>query len=169
LIRWWVKSPREGIRAWREKALERWAKSYCGSSLNGRIYFCKTDSNDQVAVMNYWERQKSFWKTPWGMALYFLILITLLTGGLLALNLLSSPFPVIETFRAGPLVIGHGESTNLSWSVVGAERVEIDQGIGAVDGRGSWRVSPEKTTAYTLTAINGTRIRSAEARVVVEQ
>jgi hypothetical protein len=53
--------------------------------------------------------------------------------------------------------------------VVGAERVEIDQGIGAVDGRGSWRVSPEKTTAYTLTAINGTRIRSAEARVVVEQ
>jgi hypothetical protein len=119
--------------------------------------------------MNYWERQKSFWKTPWGMALYFLILITLLTGGLLALNHFSSPFPVIETFRAGPLVIGPGESTNLSWSVAGAERVEIDQGIGVVDSGGSRRVAPEETTTYTLTAINGTRMRSAEARVMVEQ
>lgn len=119
--------------------------------------------------MNYWERQKSFWKTPWGLALYFLLLIALLAGGLLALNHFSSPFPVIETFRAGPLVIGQGEAANLSWSVVGAERVEINQGIGVVDGSGSWRVSPEKTTIYTLTAFNGTRIGAAEARVMVEQ
>jgi hypothetical protein len=53
--------------------------------------------------------------------------------------------------------------------VVGAERVQIDQGIGFVDGRGSWRVSPRETIIYTLTAINGTRIRSAEARVMVQQ
>jgi hypothetical protein len=118
--------------------------------------------------MNYWERQKSFWKTPWGMALYFLLLIALLAGGLLALNHFSSPFPVIETFRASPLAIGQGEAANLSWRVVGAERVEIDQGMGIVDGSGSWKVSPEETTVYTLTAINGTRIRSAEARVMVE-
>jgi hypothetical protein len=119
--------------------------------------------------MNYWERQKSFWKTPWGMVLYFLLLIALLAGGLLALNHFSSPFPVIETFRAGPVVIGQGEAANLSWSVAGAERVEIDQGIGVVDGSGFWRVSPRETTIYTLTAINGTSIRSAEARVIVEQ
>jgi hypothetical protein len=119
--------------------------------------------------MNYWERQKSFWKTPLGMALYLLLLISLLAGGLLALNHFSSPFPVIETFRAAPLVIAQGESANLSWRVVGAERVEIDRGIGFVQGSGSWKVTPDETTVYTLTAINGTRIRSVEARVMVEQ
>ena len=118
--------------------------------------------------MNYWERQKSFWKTPIGMALYLLLLIAFLSGGLLALNHFSSPFPVIETFRAEPMVIGPKEATNLSWSVVGAEQVEIDQGIGVVQSSGSWRVSPERTTVYTLTATNGTRIRSYEARVIVD-
>jgi hypothetical protein len=122
-----------------------------------------------VAVVNYWEMQKSFWKTPIGMALYLLLLIAFLTGGLLALNHFSSPFPVIETFRAEPMVIGPKEDTNLTWSVVGAEQVEIDQGIGLVQSSGFMRVFPERTIVYTLTATNGTRIRSYEARVIVEQ
>jgi hypothetical protein len=122
-----------------------------------------------VAIVNYWERQKSFWKTPLGMAIYLMLLIAFLAGGLLALNHFSSPFPVIETFRAGPMAINPGEAANLSWNVVGAEQVEIDQGIGVVQSSGSWRVFPERTTVYTLTATNGTRIRSYEARVIVEQ
>jgi hypothetical protein len=119
--------------------------------------------------MNYWERQKSFWSTPKGIALEIAAIIILIGGGIVALNLYSSPYPVIERFEANPVVISAGESSTLIWSVVGAESISIDQGIGKVELRGQRVVTPTETTIYTLNAINGTRNRSASARVLIDR
>jgi uncharacterized membrane protein len=118
--------------------------------------------------MNYWDMQKSFWKTPIGIAIWMGMLAIVLGGLLLALNLFVSPFPVIESFDVDPVVIRPGGAANLSWSIIGAESVAIDQGIGSVELNGYRSVSPAKTTVYTLTALNGTRNRSADVRVIVE-
>ena len=117
--------------------------------------------------MNYWERQKSFWKTPKGIAVLILIILAIWSGVLISLNLLISPYPVIESFAATPHVIIKGGSVNLSWSVEGATRVKIDHDIGVVELDGFKDVSPGETTVYTLMAINGTRNRTAEVKVMV--
>lgn len=119
--------------------------------------------------MNYWEMQKSFWKTPAGVVIWIGILAAIFGGLLLALNLFVSPFPIIETFDADPSVISKGEDAYLRWSVIGASQVSIDGGIGDVSPSGTRAVSPSQTTIYTLTAVNGTRNRSANARVMVEE
>jgi hypothetical protein len=80
----------------------------------------------------------------------------------------STQAPAINSFGADPLTIAAGESSTLSWSVVGAATVSIDQGIGNVALAGSRAVMPSATTVYTLTATNaaGTSI-TATAQVVV--
>jgi len=118
--------------------------------------------------MNYWESQKSFWKTPLGRVLHIALLLAILGGGLLALNFLISPYPVIQSFDVTPVVIAPGQSANLSWSVVGASEVRIDPGIGIVPLEGFRMVSPNDTLIYTLWAVNGSRNRSAEARLMVD-
>jgi len=63
--------------------------------------------------------------------------------------------PIIAGFSASPAVIGPNQSSTLSWSVVGATAVSIDQGIGPVSNTtGSVQVSPTQATTYTLTATN---------------
>ena len=119
--------------------------------------------------MNYWKMQKSFWKTPTGIVIWVVLLAAILGGSLLALNVFVSPYPVIEFFEAKPVVVGPGNASNLSWSAVGAGRVEIDPGIGQVELKGFREVSLQETTTYTLTAVNGTRSRSRDARVIVKR
>jgi hypothetical protein len=125
---------------------------------------------DRVALkMNYWEMQKSYWKTPVGIAIWVLLLAAILGGGLLALNIYVSPYPVIEFFDANPVIVSPGENSNLSWSVTGADKVKINQGVGEVILKGSKQVSPSETTTYTLMAENGTINRSINVRVLVQQ
>ena len=117
---------------------------------------------------NYWEMQKSFWKTPTGIAIWLLLLVAILGGGLLALNVFVSPYPVIESFRADPVVINPGGASNVSWSVVGAGRVEIDQGVGEVEFKGFTEVKPSQTTTYRLMAVNGSVNRSMTLKIMVQ-
>jgi hypothetical protein len=126
-------------------------------------------SVQMASKMNYWEMQKTFWKTPKGIIIWFILLTTILGGGLLALNIYVSPYPVIEFFDAKPIVVSSGNSSNLSWSVIGADSVAINQGFGEVELKGSKLVSPSETTTYTLTAINGTINRSFNVKVLVKQ
>ena len=118
---------------------------------------------------NYWEMQKSFWKTPAGIAIWVLLLAAILVGGLLALNVFGSPYPVIEAFHADPAVVSPGEASNLSWNVIGASRVEINQGIGEVGLKDFKEVRPSQTTTYRLTAINGSINRSMTLKIMVQQ
>jgi len=68
----------------------------------------------------------------------------------------TSPPPVIHYFIASQSTINQGESTILSWQVINATSVSIDNGIGTFDLTSSTSVSPVSTTTYTLTASNGT-------------
>jgi hypothetical protein len=73
----------------------------------------------------------------------------------------------IRTFSATPTEIGAGGSAVLDWSIEGAESSEIDNGVGAVQLRGTRTVRPDRTTVYTLSARAGTSTSTATVRVTV--
>src|SRR4030042_1933489 len=80
----------------------------------------------------------------------------------------SSQAPVISSFDVDTSTIAAGESSTLSWSVVGATTVSIDQGIGNVALAGRRAVMPSATTVYTLTATNAAGVSTtATAQVIV--
>jgi hypothetical protein len=64
------------------------------------------------------------------------------------------PGPVIEVrqFSVSPDKVLCGANAILSWEVVNADLVFIDHGFGKVNPAGSWRVRPDETTTYNLTA-----------------
>jgi plastocyanin len=66
-------------------------------------------------------------------------------------------FPVgppskILSFTADSTSIQPGQTVTLTWAVVNADRITLDQGTGIVATRGSKKVSPSATTTYTLVA-----------------
>lgn len=74
----------------------------------------------------------------------------------------------IESLNVEPGIINLGESTNLSWSVIGATSVNIDNGIGSVVLVGYRMIEPMQTTTYLLTASNATVTKTATVTVIVE-
>jgi hypothetical protein len=91
----------------------------------------------------------------------FILLSTLVLSALYGISCRTQP-PSITALSLTPAEITNGETSVLKWAVIGAESVNIDQGMGAVAATGSKQISPSKTTAYTLTATNsgGTVTRS---------
>ena len=72
----------------------------------------------------------------------------------------------VNSFTASPLSIYEGDSTTLSWEVIGATSVTIDQGVDA-SGGSPVLVSPMETTTYTLTASDGSSDTVATVTVSV--
>jgi len=56
------------------------------------------------------------------------------------------------TFSANPSSIAQGQQSTLKWSISGAAKQEIDNGIGEVPAEGTKTVSPAVTTPFTLKA-----------------
>ncbi len=85
-----------------------------------------------------------------------LLLAAILLAGcnLAGITINTGEAPVISSFNASPPTIAAGGFSTLSWSVTGATRASIDQGIGNVALTGSRTVQPGSTTVYTLTASN---------------
>lgn len=78
------------------------------------------------------------------------------------------PPPTVAVFTAHPAEIFIGETTELQWSVTGAESLSISPAPGAVSGT-SVVVSPDVTTTYQLTASNaGGATASAPFTVTVK-
>lgn len=73
----------------------------------------------------------------------------------------------IYTFSVVPNIITQGETANLSWNVIGATTVSIDQGIGSVSLVGTRIITPAQSTTYTLTASNMTRTTTATVQILV--
>ena len=75
--------------------------------------------------------------------------------------------PVVIVFSSNPSTITPGGTPTLLWSVIGANSVSIDQGIGTVDAAGARVISPAKSTVYTLIATNskGTITKTAVTTV----
>lgn len=78
--------------------------------------------------------------------------------------------PAIVAFSSDPsgLLSGGGTAT-LSWEVIGADELSLDQGVGAVSGS-STQVQVTETTTFTLTATNdqGTTTRSTAVLVATD-
>ncbi|MGA9048460.1 MAG: hypothetical protein WB588_05650 [Dehalococcoidia bacterium] len=62
--------------------------------------------------------------------------------------------PAIISFSIDPPDISPGESTVMTWDVIGANSVSIDNGIGNLPPSGSLSLTPGTTTYYQLTATN---------------
>jgi hypothetical protein len=73
----------------------------------------------------------------------------------------------IISFDVEPGIINQGESANLSWAVMSASSVNIDNGIGSVALTGHRIIQPTQTTTYTLTAINATTTKNATVTITV--
>ena len=98
-------------------------------------------------------------------------LATVCNQGALALDP-PAPLPLINSFTTSASSVTPGSPVTLSWDASNAETLSIAPGIGPVDnqtadGRGSLELTPEKTTFYTLTAVNGEGTASAGLQVVV--
>ena len=78
----------------------------------------------------------------------------------------TSPPPEV-TFSADPSSIELGESSTLSWTTTNADTATIDQEVGSVGLNGSYVVSPQETTTYTLTAtgLGGTATKNTTVNV----
>ena len=63
------------------------------------------------------------------------------------------PVASITRFEISPSTIKAGESAELHWQTSGAEKVEI-VGIGELDAKGSYSVSPRQSTNYELRVSN---------------
>ncbi|USN88090.1 MAG: DUF11 domain-containing protein [Candidatus Nomurabacteria bacterium] len=62
------------------------------------------------------------------------------------------PAPKCEFLNATPDALLKGNSADLNWSTLNANRVVIDNGIGEVSATGTLSVTPLATTEYLLTA-----------------
>ncbi|SPD75284.1 exported hypothetical protein [uncultured Desulfobacterium sp.] len=71
------------------------------------------------------------------------------------------------SLNAGPSLISAGGQATLTWTTQCATSCSISPDIGAVDFNGSITVAPQKTTTYTLTAVNGTGSNSISCDVNV--
>ncbi|MFA5103324.1 MAG: hypothetical protein WC525_09250 [Candidatus Thermoplasmatota archaeon] len=74
----------------------------------------------------------------------------------------------IMSFDVEPAIIHQGEYANLSWVVISADTVTIDNGIGSVALTGHRLIQPTQNTTYTLTASNATSTKSATAVIIVK-
>jgi len=75
--------------------------------------------------------------------------------------------PFINLFSASPTVIPFGGKTTLKWQVTGATSITITPGVGTVSDSGTKQVSPDRTTAYILTARNSAGVTTHTALVTV--
>lgn len=75
--------------------------------------------------------------------------------------------PVVTSFEASPSSISPGESATLGWDAAGATSLSISPDVGTVSSNGTTKVSPVKTTTYTLTATNLSGSANKSATVTV--
>jgi hypothetical protein len=73
----------------------------------------------------------------------------------------------IVSFDVEPAIINQGEYANLSWIVISADTVTIDNGIGNVALTGHRMIQPMQTTTYILTASNSTTTKNVTATITV--
>jgi len=84
----------------------------------------------------------------------------------LTLTVVASSLPTIVLFVATPAAIASGGSSVLSWDVLGATLLSIDNGVGPVTGT-STTVTPSATTTYRLSATNSVGTVTSDVTVTV--
>ncbi len=126
--------------------------------------------NPPSSVLSFNPNADETFITDWSGGLSNTLANGKLTGDFQLINLVDpggDPVPVINSFVANPAQISPGQTSELSWSVSGADTITIDQGVGNVSGSGTQNVSPASTTTYTLTANNSNGSSSAQVTITV--
>lgn len=77
--------------------------------------------------------------------------------------------PTIDYFLSNPTSVRRDDPSTLTWSVQNATTITIDQGVGTVSATGSWQVTPQVTTTYTLTATNNDGQKTATCQVEIKK
>lgn len=77
------------------------------------------------------------------------------------------PPPPTILFSVTPAEITKNETATLSWQVINADNVSLDQGIGTVDAAASISISPNSSTTYTLTVANAGGTSNSSVTVIV--
>jgi polysaccharide biosynthesis protein PslG len=77
---------------------------------------------------------------------------TKFASAVVAVSGMPAPLPIIASLTATPATVQLGQSVSIQWSVTGASTVQLS-GVPAVSGNIA-KVTPSKTTTYTLTATN---------------
>jgi hypothetical protein len=80
----------------------------------------------------------------------------------------ASAQPVIDRFEVSPAEVTAGQQVTIYWSVTGVDKVLIDPLPGQFPASGNLVVSPQQTTAYVLTATNGTTPVKLVKQVIVD-
>ena len=88
------------------------------------------------------------------------------TTASLVVQVVLPSLPTIVSFAAAPTAVAAGGSSVLSWDVLGATLISIDNGVGTVVGT-STTVTPASTTTYRLSATNAAGTVTADATVNV--
>jgi hypothetical protein len=83
-----------------------------------------------------------------------------------SLIIIAGEAPQISAFSASSTFLQVGESTDLTWEVIGATSLTLDPGATDVSGTSMIAVSPSEGTTYTLTATN--TYGSSTADILVE-
>jgi hypothetical protein len=98
---------------------------------------------------------------------FFTIILILIMFGLINGCSPAPSTPLITSFLADPQVIESGGTSTLTWEVSNATTVTISPSVGSVALIGTFVVSPEETTIYTLTASNASGNVTANVNVTV--
>ena len=79
--------------------------------------------------------------------------------------------PVIKYFVTNHTTINEGEDAALSWDVTDADNITINPAVGDVSSTpsGSYTVTPNETTTYTLTAANTVGSSTATVTITVKK
>ena len=77
----------------------------------------------------------------------------------------------VKEFYAEPDTFSKGESVELRWRVVGADRCRIKPGVGSISDlkNGSEDVKPKRSTTYRLICKSGKKTISEEVRIELEK
>ena len=76
--------------------------------------------------------------------------------------------PILDSFVSNKYVLKSGESATLSWDVINADKTILEPDGETVSENGSKKVTPSKTTKYTLKASNEGGERRKEVTINVE-
>ena len=87
----------------------------------------------------------------------------------MTLNPISHPKPYIKKFISSDTETEEGEHIALTWEVLGAKKVSLDNNIGEKAPKWQMNISPLSTTVYTLSAENEYGSTTKEVSIKVER
>lgn len=102
------------------------------------------------------------------MKIKIIIIFCLLTTGIFCGCFENQDELLIKSFTINPNIINKSGNVTISWIVIGATKVSIDNGIGYVNLTGTIVITVNETTTFILTAKNDKKTITSSVKVTVK-